>query len=119
MVDKVKRFFKKYGIIAYTIVTLAIAVVVLLVVCVVSAGRFDLKKITDKLDVVIDSSRDKLTDIKIDEVSVKIEKKVALEQATKEKEVLIKKYTIVKAITDKKKRVDALIALNKSIEVKL
>ena len=119
MGEKVKRFFKKYGIYAYTGIILAIAVVVLLIVSLLSVGKFDLKKITDKLDKVIDSSKDKLNDIKVEEVSLKIEKKVALEAIEKDRTLLVKKYTMAKAITDKKKRIDALIALNKSIEVKL
>lgn len=119
MIEKIKLFIKKYGIMGITLVVIVLGIVALSIFSLLSFGRFDLKKITEKLDKVIDKSKDKLHDIEIKKVELDITKKVELEKAKETRDELVKKHEEIKTIPDKKKRIDELIKFNKSIEVKL
>lgn len=119
MIEKVKLFFKKFGVIGITATIMIVAIVVMIMISILTAGRYNLAKITKHLDVILDKSKDKLSDIKAKEVTLEIEKKVKMTENIREKEKLEKKLEIVNAISDKKKRIDTLIKLNNSIEIKL
>lgn len=119
MIEKVKLFFQKYGIIGITVVVMAVAILVMIGISIFTAGRYNLTKITKHLDVILDKSKDKISDIKAKEITLEIEKKVKMTENVKEKDNLEHKLKMVNAVSDKKKRVDMLISLNKSIEIKL
>lgn len=119
MVDKVKLFFQKYGIIGITAVIVAIAAIIMIFISIFTAGRYNLSKIREHLDVILDKSKDKLSDIKAKEISIKIEEKMEKAATINEKEKLERQLKIVNAVSDKKKRIDMLISLNKSIDIKL
>lgn len=119
MIEKVKLFFQKYGIIGITIVVMAVTIIVMIAISIFTAGRYNLTKITKHLDVILDKSKDKISEIKAKEITLEIEKKVKMTENVKEKETLEYKLKVVNSASDKKKRVEMLIALNKSIEVKL
>jgi len=119
MVEKVKNLFSKYGILAYTGLIVLLSIIIIIICSIVSMGKFDLKKVENKVDNIIEKSKDKISDIKIKEVSNDIEKKVALEKEEEKREEITKKIQDITIISSKKKRIEELIKLNKSIEVKL
>ena len=119
MIEKVKSLFKKFGWYGVAVALTVIAIPVVLLINLFSAGKYDANKITKKLDVIIDKSKDKLAEIKAKEVVLEIEKKISLEAAVEEKAQLIRKLELTKNIPNKRKRVEDLIALNQSIEIKL
>ena len=119
MIEKVKSFFKKTGWYGISVVLILLAIPVVLLINVFTAGKYDTNKITKKIDGILDKSKDKLAEIKAKEVTLEIEKKISLEAASEEKNKLIRKLELTKNISDKRKRVEDLIALNNSIEVDL
>lgn len=118
MIEKVKLFFQKNGVIGITVVVMAVAILVMIAISIFTAGRYNLAKITKHLDVILDKSKDKVAEIKAKEITLEIEKKVKMTENIKEKETLEYRLKVINAASDKRKRVEMLILLNKSIEVK-
>lgn len=111
LIQKIKDFFKKNGL--YIIIGLLTLIVVLMSI----SRKKNIQDITKKVENLLDKTKDKITDININQSKNEIEKNIKLEQNELKKKDYESRLQIITTITDRKRRLKKLIEFNKSIEV--
>jgi len=108
--DKIKVVFKKYWL---KFVIVLCSIIGLLLVFKTFTGNNNLK---EKLRDVAEGAKDKVTEINIEKKTEDIKVIAAIQQNDTLKELMLQKLQIVQRITNREKRLNALIRFHESIK---
>lgn len=108
--DKIKVFFKKYWL---KFVIVFCSIIGVLLVFKFFTGN---EKLKEKLRDVADEAKGKVTEINIEKKTNDIKVAIEIKQNETAKELLLQKLQTVKRITNREKRLNALIRFHESIK---
>lgn len=108
--NKIKTFFKKYWL-KFVIVFCSIVGALL-----VFKLFFGNDKMKEKLRDIADEAKDKVTEINIDKKANDIKVAISIQQNDMAKELMLQKLQTVQRISNREKRLNALIRFHESIK---